>query len=191
MVPSVELHPLKLKYTVIDGKNDNIRQGFVLVSRRARIHDALQSLLGLAAPHTSSSCKRLWVKRDSGTKSGDGFEVVNLSCLDGVLIRRDKSKPPASEMVAGEWARSFGQDDFVKEIDILVETIRPTEDTWPRREMELCNRIQVRFNICSEVCVCVCVCVYAAQGTISSYSLLFLLLGRGFRGCTRCSREMV
>ena len=143
MVPAVELHPLKLKYTVIDGKNLKTRHGFVLVSRRARIHDALQSLLSIAAPHTSSSCKRLWSKRESGTpRSGDGHEIVEVGALDGKLIRKDMASHAASEMLAGEWARSFGNDDVVKEIDMIVETVRPTEE-WPRNTLELWNRIQV------------------------------------------------
>jgi hypothetical protein len=150
VIPVVEVYPVKLNYTVIDGKNQNPSHGFVLVSQRTKTHDALQDLMKIAAPMTSSSCKRVWSMRVvSGTQKGDGFEAVELSSLGGKLMRKGEDEKPA-EMLTGEWWSTHGDTDAIKEMDVLVEVKRPNE-TWPRQSLELENRIQVSpifFDIC-------------------------------------------
>jgi hypothetical protein len=185
MIPAVELHPLKLKYSVIDGMNQSPGQGFVLVSRRVRISDALHALLHTAAPKKSSSCKRLWSKRDKGTKSGDGFEVVDISTLDGHLIKRENSgnSETASKMLTGEWVSSYGNADAVREIHILVECRSPKEK-WSREALELGNRIQVCIDIVRLYTIQLC------ETTIDKiYDPSFV--GGRLRRCARCSWKMV
>ena len=87
LVPTVEVYPIKLNYKIVDPSHSNgtEKRGFVLVSRRTRVFDALHDLLEVTAPQAASSCKRVWSHRDSGTQSGDGYEVVDLAALDGKL----------------------------------------------------------------------------------------------------------
>eukprot|EP00980_Cylindrotheca_fusiformis_P028571 scaffold22612_cov138-Cylindrotheca_fusiformis.AAC.5 len=142
LIPTVEVYPVKLKYTVVDGRNMQRNQGFVLVSERAKIYDALLSLMKVAAPNTSSSCKRVWSKRDTiGTASGDGYELVDLSLLDGKVEKKEKDIGPPRKMV-GEWLKSHFVDPRKKECEILVE-VRRSNDRWHRESLELANRIQV------------------------------------------------
>lgn len=141
MVPSVELYPIKLNYKIVDSNTSSSSSssldttkstGFVLVSRRTKVYDALQDLLKATAPETSSSCKRLWSFRECGkgdfsskgspaTKIGDGYEVVDMESLDGKLVsvkkKGDKTKdPPLStttktipSLLVGEWIRTHGK----------------------------------------------------------------------------------
>ncbi len=131
MVPSVELYPIKLNYHIVDSSNTSIdskSSGFVLVSRRTKVYDALQDLLKATAPETSSSCKRLWSfrgcgrgdssKRSPATKIGDGYEVVDMETLDGKLVpskkQTDKQNEPPPEktipsLLVGEWIRTHGK----------------------------------------------------------------------------------
>lgn len=145
LIPTVEVYPVKLKYTVIDGKNLRHNEGFVLVSERARIYDALLALMKVAAPNTSSSCKRVWSKRDTiGTASGDGHELVDLSLLDGKLIKsadNEKDMGPPRKMV-GDWLKTHFVDERKKECEILVE-VKRSNDRWQRESLELENRIKV------------------------------------------------
>ena len=167
MVPTVELYPIKLNYSIVDSAiMTNTFTGFVLVSRRTKVYDALQDLLKATAPETSSTCKRLWSFRGCGggeanasaTKLGDGFEVVDLDNLDGNLISTkittDKKNETIPDMLIGEWIRTHGQtgqqihrttdndNDELRELDILVEVKRPNAP-WPREKLELQHRVQV------------------------------------------------
>jgi hypothetical protein len=142
MVPTVEIYPVQLNYEVVDGKTPNPSKGFVLVSQRTRIHDALQGLMKVTASKTSSSCRRVWSNRDNGTSSGDGYEVVDFQSLDGKLIRNAEDEEQEPQMLTGEWVRTYGNMDTIKEIDVLVEIKRPNSK-WPRAALELENRIQV------------------------------------------------
>jgi ubiquitin carboxyl-terminal hydrolase 8 len=172
MVPSVELYPIKLNYHIVDGSdtspgtNDKYK-GFVLVSRRTKVYDALQDLLKATAPETSSTCKRLWSLRGyrnqnpnrgtAPTKLGDGYEVVDMDSLDGKLISVKKGESTASktipDLLVGEWILSHQQhrqkirkttndDDKLRELDILVE-IKRANMPWPREKLELEHRVQV------------------------------------------------
>lgn len=147
MVPSVEVYPVKLNYTVVDGKNQNkSSQGFVLVSRRTMLYDALQGLMKVAAPKTSSSGKRIWSKREKkATSSGDGYEVVDLSLLDGKILPKKEEEETTHivpQLLTGEWINTHGDVEVVKEIDVLVE-VKRSNDKWSRESLESANRIQV------------------------------------------------
>lgn len=139
MVPTVELYPIKLNYRIVDCSTADTttskHTGFVLVSRRTKVYDALQNLLRATAPETSSTCKRLWSfrGRDAGagaslykssketaaTKLGDGYEVVDLESLDGKLISMKKPTDKTNEslpspktipsLLVGEWMRTHQQ----------------------------------------------------------------------------------
>jgi ubiquitin carboxyl-terminal hydrolase 8 len=158
LVPTVEVYPIKLNYKIIDPSNDdkNVaeQRGFVLVSRRTRVFDALHDLLKVTAPQASNSCKRVWSRRDCGTKSGDGLEVVDLLSLDGKLNRRtdnnEESTPKQGttepSILVGEWIRSHqilsDPDADLKELEVLIEIRRPNI-SWSRENLELENRVQV------------------------------------------------
>jgi ubiquitin carboxyl-terminal hydrolase 8 len=158
LVPTVELYPIKLNYKIIDPShntnNGAEKRGFVLVSRRTRVYDALHDLLKVTAPEASSSCKRVWSHRESGTKSGDGFEVVDLMSLDGKLNKRvennddnmSKSAASVPSLLVGEWIlthqASSDPHSELKELEVLIEIRRPNT-AWPRESLELENRLQV------------------------------------------------
>lgn len=158
LIPTVEVHPVKLKYTVTNGstnisakKNSNSKEeahdGFVLVSQQTSVYETLQALMKVAAPDTTSSCKRIWSRRDTnGTKSGDGFDLVDLHLLDGKLLRdNDKDEAPRSPRKSmGKWLEGHFADagNTSLECDILVE-VRRLNSTWSRESLELQNRIQV------------------------------------------------
>jgi hypothetical protein len=146
MIPVVEAHPVKLNYSIVDGISKHpSRQGFVLVSERALVHDTLQALMKVAAPLTSSSSRRVWSKRGKhGTDSGDGYEVVHLDSLDGKLMKKEV-KPAPPIMLVGEWIRTHGEVELIKDFQVLVET-KPAKGDWPRAPLELENRIKVRVN---------------------------------------------
>lgn len=138
LIPTVEIYPVQLNYEVVDEKNDCSKKGFVLVSERTRIYDALHGLLKITASEISSSCKRVWSKRDGGTSSGDGYELVDLQSLDGKLISKDPDVTP--QLSTEEWVRRHG--DRSEGIDVLVEVKRPNAK-WSRASLELENRIRV------------------------------------------------
>ncbi|KAL3924746.1 MAG: hypothetical protein SGILL_000856 [Bacillariaceae sp.] len=163
LVPTAEVYPIKLNYNILDpshAENDHNdaaeQRGFVLVSRRTRVYDALHDLLDVTAPHAASSCKRVWSQRESGTQSGDGYEVVDLASLDGKLNKRVKGgtddgsvtsgSASVPSLLIGEWMRTHqtcdDPDDELKELEILVEIRRPNAP-WQRQELELENRIKV------------------------------------------------
>ncbi|KAG7349657.1 ubiquitin carboxyl-terminal hydrolase [Nitzschia inconspicua] len=158
LVPTVELYPIKLNYKIIDPshnfKSGTEQRGFVLVSRRTRVFDALHDLLKVTAPQASSTCKRVWSCRERGTKIGDGFEVIDLASLDGKLNKKadsnddsvSKSSPAVPSLLVGEWIRTHyaspDQDAELKELEVLVEIRRPNMP-WPREDLELENRLQV------------------------------------------------
>jgi hypothetical protein len=149
MIPVVEAHPVRLCYTVMndDGPpSKRPHQGFLLVSQRASVYDVLQALMKLAAPSTSSSCRRVWSKRGTaGTSSGDGFELVNLDHLDGKLLSKEM-KFDRPTLLIGEWIRAHGEKNMQKDFEVLVET-KAAKGEWPRSALEFENRIKVSKNI--------------------------------------------
>ena len=143
MIPRVEVHPIKLVYSVLGTTDQEVTsRGFVLVSQRTLLYRALHALMKLAAPNTSVFCKRIWSKRERGTKSGDGFELLDMDTVDGRLRKKENEDEIPGKLL-GEWVRSHGQLSIVKEIDLLIETRRSNAE-WPRASLELENRIQVR-----------------------------------------------
>lgn len=145
LVPTVEVRPVKLQYSVIDGSNIRRKEGIVLVSETTRVYDALFWLMKAAASNTSSSCKRIWSKRDTtGTASGDGYELVDLNFLDGT-IEKDPEKEKEVQRprkLVGEWLRAHYHDRTMRDCDIIIE-VRKSNDKWQRAPLELENRIQV------------------------------------------------
>mmetsp|Transcript_13758 Transcript_13758/g.33317 ORF Transcript_13758/g.33317 Transcript_13758/m.33317 type:complete len:1098 (+) Transcript_13758:142-3435(+) len=145
LVPTVEVRPVKLQYSVIDGNNIRRREGIVLVSQTSRVYDALFWLMKVAAPNTSSSCKRIWSKRDTtGTASGDGYELVDLNFLDGKMEKdseKEKEFQPPRKLV-GEWLRAHYYENTKRDCDIIIE-VRKSNDKWLRASLELENRILV------------------------------------------------
>lgn len=144
LIPTVEIYPFQLNYQIVDENNPKPNKGFVLVSQTTRIYDALQGLLKVTASKTSSSCKRVWSKRDDGMGSGDGYEVIDLQSLDGKLLRKTGEKERHPQMLTGEWVTRHGAHFEIcnmKEINVLVEIRRPNAK-WERAEFELENRIK-------------------------------------------------
>lgn len=145
LVPTVEARPVKLQYTVIDGNNMRRKEGFVLVSETTRAYDALFWLMKAAAPKTSSSCKRVWSKRDTvSTASGDGYELVDLNLLDGKIEKEEETEKEFQRprKLVGEWLRAHYFDSTKRDCDIIIE-VRKSNDKWSRASLELANRIQV------------------------------------------------
>lgn len=145
LVPTVEVQPVKLQYTVIDGSNMRRKEGFVLVSETTRVYDALFWLMKAAAPNTSSSCKRVWSKRDTiGTATGDGYELIDLNLLDGKIEKDGENGKELQRprKLVGEWLRAHFRDASRRDCDVIIE-VRKSNDEWLRAPMELENRIQV------------------------------------------------
>ena len=129
IIPSVELYPIKLNYQIFDGTTVEMTKetkhtGFVLVSRRTKVYDAVQDLLKVTVPETSTSCKRLWISQQSSrcwgsksTKLGDGYEVIDLATLDGKLKAVENKTKGSSvnsasnqtipKLLIGEWIRTY------------------------------------------------------------------------------------
>ena len=149
MIPVVEAHPVRLCYKITHDNSSPTKrpqQGFVLVSQRASVYGALQALMKVAAPTTSSSCKRVWSKRGTeGTNSGDGYELVNIDHLDGKLLSKDM-KFERPKLLIGEWIRAHGEKNMMKDFEVLVET-KSAKGGWPRASLALENRIKVRSYI--------------------------------------------
>jgi hypothetical protein len=161
MVPKVEVHPVKISYSVTSSatldddathSTTSISRGFVFVSQRAQLYRVMDALMEVAAPKISVRCKRVWSKRVNATQAGDGFEL--LDCEDTKeepkakngerkeIVKNDpKAKIPI--MLLGEWAQTHGDSAHVNGLDVLIETKRSSSE-WPRASLELENRIQVR-----------------------------------------------
>ena len=112
------------------------------MSQRTLLYRAVHALMKLAAPNTSVLCKRIWSKRERGTKLGDGFELLDMETVDGKL-RKKENEGETPDKLLGEWVRTHGDLSIVKEIQVLIETRRSNAE-WPRASLELANRIQVR-----------------------------------------------
>ena len=147
LIPWVEVYPVKLNYTIADD-NGNVKPnsvGFFLVSRRAQVFHALQGLMKQATPQISSANRRLWSKRSNpGTKvPNDGYELIDLYGLDGKLLKKDQDGvDPIPQLSMKEWLKVYGDEEFTKEIDLVIETRKPDE-AWPRASLEFANRLQV------------------------------------------------
>jgi hypothetical protein len=163
MVPKVEVHPVKISYSVTSSatldddatsSTNSTSRGFVYVSQRAQLYRVMDALMEVAAPKISVRCKRIWSKRVNATQSGDGFELLDCENTPeepktkngeqkGNVKNDPKDKVPI--MSLGEWAQTHGDSTHVNGLDVLIETKRSSSE-WPRESLELENRIQVRVS---------------------------------------------
>ena len=154
LVPTVEAFPIKLVYSLADDSNAaGEKEGFLLVSKAARVVDVIPAVRKAVAPEKSSSCVRIWSKMDSlrpggkgATAKGDGYELVHLDRLDGKLAPLDDDEGEPSKMTMEDWvSRHLSNADKIESLDILVETRASPSAKWAREELELENRLQVDF----------------------------------------------
>lgn len=153
-VPTVESFPIKLVYSITDGTCvDGKKQGFLLVSKATRVVDIIPEVRKAVAPDKSSSCVRIWSKREcsrpdgtGATAKGDGYELVHMDHrLSGKLAPEDEDEEcQLSDMTVGEWvSRHLKNADKIESLDILVETRASPTAKWAREELEFENRLQV------------------------------------------------
>lgn len=171
LVPTVEVHPIKLMYSVNSGTKDSkgavTQRGLCLVSRSAPLRDALQAVMRVAQPSKATQCVRLWSRAGYPSKNGhghknpymatavgDGYELVDFDMLEEepkktVLDNannnddEDKKLPGLS---IGEWVQRHIVDTDAgssKELEVLIETRKTANSPWPRKYLVLENRIQV------------------------------------------------
>lgn len=158
-VPEVEVYPIKVIYSVAVKDHGSLDSevmlpsetaGFVLVSRASKVVDVMPILTRACAPKQPSSCVRLWSKRQTlrqdkktdATRTGDGYDLIELGRLDGKLVRKDEPAEP-SEMDMREWVYRQNGPNRRREVEILVETRVNASMTWARLSMEFANRIEV------------------------------------------------
>jgi hypothetical protein len=188
-IPSVEVYPRKIIFTVTNGTTaapiketilkpniskaangsittTNELYGYALASQEAPVVDVLQAIMKLAAPSRLSACVRVWSKRGHTTRRGDknslkatahgdDFELIRFDSIDGSLLQDLKtkgeipSKPQKSTMTVQQWmVKQVGPTSMHNSVEVLVETKSNLEAHWPRRTMELENRIQVTRSRC-------------------------------------------
>ena len=154
LVPAVEVHPLKICYSVVSPENVNpplspsgaeSHDGFVLVSQDECALDTLQSVMKISAPEKASTCVRVWSQRQFGKSCR--YEVVHLEDLEveetpegplgaSVEIKRRK-------LTIGEWLSAHTTDPLHTQLKVLVEARKTGSSRWPREPLELENRIKV------------------------------------------------
>lgn len=131
--------------------------GFVLVSRTSLVADAMQAVIKEVAPNKSSTCVRVWIKRDC-PKRGDGepagatvdgdddYEVVHLDAINGTMFSRDKSTSPEKPSITvADWVkRQTGHN--ANTVSILVEIRASPSTPWTRAAQEFENRIKVSLS---------------------------------------------
>lgn len=146
LIPTVEVYPAKFTYKVVKAAwsdtgtttstAEEETSGFVLASKTSYIVHVLREAMNLIAPTKSSTCVRLWSRRnEKATREGDGHELVDLETLDGLMMNVKKHE---STMRVSEWISRQGSLS-----DLLVETRNNASSPWPRSSLELANRLQV------------------------------------------------
>jgi ubiquitin carboxyl-terminal hydrolase 8 len=147
------------------------RCGYVLISRDTPAVMALLALQNISAPHKVKQCIRLWSQwiyepKQSMEKSGpkpnqrrtstmiyDGYELVDMEQL------AEEKKVPIQQLAAdmvqngnlqdrllvtlGAWADQHFTPQPAAALDILIETRRTLQSPWPRKKLELTQRLQV------------------------------------------------
>ena len=169
-VPTVEVYPLKLVYSIVAKEHGSIDSdivtpketaGFLLISSASTVAQTMPMVAKTAAPQMPLSCVRLWSKRLANrqqtpsqqqqqlpkidaTQKGDGYDLVLLDELDGKLIRKEEQVwKEQSTLEMGEWAyRQTGPTER-REVEILVETRASASMPWARVSLEFPNRLQV------------------------------------------------
>ena len=158
LVPTVEVHPIKLCYSVVSPDNVDppmspsgmeSHDGFVLVSQDEPAIDTLQSLMKVSAPQKASSCIRIWSQRE--LIYAHRYEAVHLEDLeiqenhvngddnDIGAASVDLRKRP---LTVGEWLSTHAGDASRTQLKLLVETRKTTMAQWPREALEFENRIK-------------------------------------------------
>lgn len=153
-VPRVEAFPIKLVYSVAhDSILSSEKEGFLLVSKAARVCDVIPAVRKAVAPDKSSSCVRIWSKMDSlrpdgtgATSKGDGYELVHVECLDDKSLTVENGEAEPSKMTMEEWVSRHltHHADKIESLEILVETRATPSAKWAREGLELENRLQVQ-----------------------------------------------
>jgi ubiquitin carboxyl-terminal hydrolase 8 len=147
-----------------------VRCGYILISRDTPAVMALMALQNITAPHKVKQCIRLWSqwiyepKSNSGKSSTpnqrrnptsiyDGYELVEMEQLT-----KEKNIPIqqlAADMVQngnlqnrllvtlGAWVDQHFTPQPATSLDILIETRRTIQSPWPRKHLELAQRLQV------------------------------------------------
>jgi ubiquitin carboxyl-terminal hydrolase 8 len=148
LLASVEVHPLKLTYSIVtdDSSNGSPPQhqhdGFVLVSRETMALEALLALVRVAAPSKATASVRLWIQPQYAnkgtrsmlpTKSGDGFEFVDLSFV---------GTQEMEQATVRDWTIRYGYGAETV-LHLLVETRKTLNSSWPRQALQFDNRLQV------------------------------------------------
>ena len=156
LVPTVEVHPIKICYSVVSDDNldppmspsgSESHDGFVLVSQDELAYNTLLSLMKVAASQKASNCVRMWSQRE--TISSCRYEVVHLEDLE---IHDDTMSEAAAasvdirkrQMTIGEWLSTHTADVSHTQLKMLVETRKTSQSKWPREELEFENRIKVQ-----------------------------------------------
>jgi len=140
--------------------------GFGLVSRQTLAADGLAALLRAAVPHKATEAARLWCRcsyktqqqkqeqqyQRRPTHAGDDYELVDLQALESSRLTlqdwADRISTPAPSSLTKE---SLSKRDtsagavggHTKEVQLLIETRKSVNDDWPRRALELPERIRV------------------------------------------------
>ena len=122
---------------------------YCLVSQTALVADAIPAIMKEVAPQKSTSCVRVWCRRNTlrkdgitqATADGDGYDLLELDQLDGRLL----SKRPVqkSTMTVKEWVHRQNGSEKKHTVDILIETRATPNTRWPRAVLELEERIQM------------------------------------------------
>jgi hypothetical protein len=154
LIPTVEVHPIKICYSVVS--DDNLEppmspsgaeshDGFVLVSQDGYATDTLQSLMRVAASDKASTCVRVWSQRM--TSKNSRYELVYLEDLE-VLEEPEEGRAASVDirkrkLSVGEWLSTHSMDAHSTQLKVLVETRKTVGSSWPREELEFENRIKV------------------------------------------------
>eukprot|EP00546_Thalassionema_frauenfeldii_P005026 CAMPEP_0178910418 /NCGR_PEP_ID=MMETSP0786-20121207/9088_1 /TAXON_ID=186022 /ORGANISM="Thalassionema frauenfeldii, Strain CCMP 1798" /LENGTH=943 /DNA_ID=CAMNT_0020582671 /DNA_START=199 /DNA_END=3026 /DNA_ORIENTATION=- len=161
LVPMVEVYPRKFTYSLVapleDSKHERVHgfngekavqikktNNFFLASKLSDIDEVLDAILKEVAPEKSSSCVRLWCKHFSGTRTGDGYELIELgqqTIINGKVASIGGSVSNGKE--ATEKLTSVADWMKQRESDLLIETRANSSSNWPRASFELSNRIEV------------------------------------------------
>jgi len=162
LVPAVEVHPLKICYSVVSDEileppmspsGSESHDGFVLVSQDELVINTLQSLMKAAAPQKASSCVRVWSQRVViHTRHYEMVHLEDLEILDGAPLGESAAASVdirKRQMTVGEWLSTHMSDPSYTQLKVLVETRKNSVSPWPREEVELENRIKVRTSSCS------------------------------------------
>lgn len=155
LVPAVEVHPIKIIYSLVSAENLNppmspsgaeSSDGFVLVSQDESAVDTLHCLMKVSAPEKASTCVRLWSQRDFGKSCR--YELVHLEDLE-VTEDEAEGRHAASvdirkrKITIGEWLSTHTSDPHHTQLNVLVETRKTPGSRWAREPLELENRIKV------------------------------------------------